>query len=373
MKDYQICKKCVCDSSVSNVSFNSDGICNYCKIHDEYDKMFPPLKVAEFKKENIFNQIKKAGKKRKYDIVIGVSGGRDSIYSLYLTKKMGLRPLAVHFDNGWVSDIAKKNIQNAVKKLKIDLKVLHFPKILSLYKACLFASVPDVCLPCSIGVGSSLYQVALKEKVRFINIAISFRTEGVNPLKENYCDGRYFNYIMKNFSKDNIVNFNKMNLINYFNYIFIHRIKLIQLPYYLKYNNNEIDKILKNELDWVSGGRHHFDCEFKPLSSFIKWKKFHFDDRRICYSAQVRENQMKREDAIKKLSIHPSMNDKVLNCLRKLNITQKEFDKIMSMQPKSFLDYPNYYSLISQFKPLFKILSKFNLLPESIYEKLFKV
>lgn len=364
----KICSRCVCDKSVSGIRFLKDGTCNYCKIHDRLEKKFFSDKNRF---DKLMNKVKKKGKRKKYDVIVGVSGGRDSLYSLFLLKKKGLRPLAVHFDNGWVSDTARNNIKKAIRKLDVDLLEYSFGEIKDMYKACLLASVPDVCLPCSIGIGSSLYRAAEKYDVRYIAMAISFKTEGVNPLRENYCDGKYFENIMRMGRVKRKKGYNKMKILDYIRYVFFKRIKIIQLPFYIEYDNKKIDKILKKELGWKYGGRHHFDCEYKPLVSFIRKDKHRFDDRRICLSAMIRTGQISRESALNQLKNVPKYDKGVKDCLKKMDISYREFENIRKMNPKYFYDYPNHYKFISKFKPLFKILAKMNLLPETIYEKLF--
>jgi hypothetical protein len=342
-------------------------------MHDGLDKRYP-VDTSGKLFEELIGKIKKAGRNKKYDVVVGVSGGRDSIYALYKLKEAGLRPLGVHLDNGWVNEIAQQNIKKASEKLGVDIIEYEFDdeKVKQMYKACLKASVPDICLPCSIGVGSSLYKAAVKHNVPYVVISISFRTEGVYPLKENYCDGLYYDHIMKQFNGPEIKNFNKMKLLDFMRYVFLKKIKIIQLPFYqYDYDPKKIDEILKKEINWVCGGKHHFDCTYHPLAFYVKFHKFGFDNRRIGYSAQVRSGYKNREETLKELEKIQEYDEDVKKSLKELNISDKEFNEIMAQKVKCFEDYPNYHSLVSHFKPFFKILSKLNLLPESIYEKFF--
>jgi tRNA(Ile)-lysidine synthase TilS/MesJ len=342
-------------------------------MHDRLDRRYPVNNSGEsFKK--LVQKIRRAGRNKKYDAAVGVSGGRDSIYALYILKKAGLRPLGVHLDTGWVSEIAQRNMKNASQKLGVDIIEEEFDeiKVRNMFKACLKASVPDTCLPCSIGKGSAIYQAAVKYNIEYVIISISFRTEGVNPLKENYCDGLYFDHIMKEFNGPNVKNFNRMRAMDFVNYIFLKRIKIIQLPFYLyDYDHEKIDGILKKEVNWAYGGKHHFDCRYKALVSYVKFHKFGFDDRRIYLSAQVRSGHMTREEALKELEKIPEYDENLKRCLKELNMDIEEFNEIMAQKVKYFHNYPNYYSLFDHFKPFFKMLSKLNLLPETIYEKLF--
>jgi len=120
----QICARCILDSSIPGIRFDDEGICNYCKIHDEMEKKYPLNEMGQQKFNQLLAKIKAEGKGKRYDCIVGVSGGTDSTYCLYMAKKLGLRPLAVHFDNGWDTDIAVDNIKNAVTKLGVDLRTI---------------------------------------------------------------------------------------------------------------------------------------------------------------------------------------------------------------------------------------------------------
>ena len=117
----KICKRCILDETVSDIYFDSSGECKYCKIHDELEKIHPLGPALKIELDEMIIKIKKAGKNKKYDCIVGLSGGRDSSYTLLVAKKLGLRPLAVHFDNGWNSDISVRNIKNACNILNVDL------------------------------------------------------------------------------------------------------------------------------------------------------------------------------------------------------------------------------------------------------------
>ena len=123
---YEICKKCVVDSSVKSIKLDINGICQYCKMHDEMSKEFPKPNNKSYEKLfELSEKIKNEGKNNKYDCIVGLSGGRDSSYLLYYVKtKLNLRPLAVHYDNGFGSDISVSNIYKVCKNLDMDLETI---------------------------------------------------------------------------------------------------------------------------------------------------------------------------------------------------------------------------------------------------------
>ena len=167
MNNYQICNRCVIDSTIPETSFDSKGVCNYCYIYDKIDNNFKNLDKQKKKFKTIISQIKKGGAYRKYDCIVGVSGGQDSTYTLYMAKKYGLNPLAVHFDNGWNSETSIRNIKKITSKLNVDLYtyVVNWQEFRDLQLSFLKASVPDAEIPTDIGIKETLYRLALKNKI----------------------------------------------------------------------------------------------------------------------------------------------------------------------------------------------------------------
>jgi hypothetical protein len=166
----QICSRCICDTTIPSIIFDQNGVCNFCYEYDERDRNYPLSRAGAHRLESIINTIKKHGQRRTYDCVIGVSGGTDSTYCLYLAKKWGLRPLAVHFDNGWDSKIAFENIKKATDALDIDLytHVAEWEEFKDLQLAFLKASVPDADIPTDVAIHAVLYRTCQTEGTRYI-------------------------------------------------------------------------------------------------------------------------------------------------------------------------------------------------------------
>jgi hypothetical protein len=148
----RICSRCVLDTTVPDIRFDAQGVCHFCHIHDELDKQFPLSDEGQTKLHDSVARIKKRGRGKPYDIVVGVSGGRDSSFGLYMAVTLGLRPLAVHLDNGWNSEIAVSNIKNATDKLDVDLvtHVLDWEEFRDLQKSFLKAGTSDAEIPTDI-------------------------------------------------------------------------------------------------------------------------------------------------------------------------------------------------------------------------------
>ena len=140
------CARCIYDETIPNITFDANGVCNYCHIHDQLDREYPTGDAGAERLRAIAEQIKRDGRGKKYDVVVGVSGGCDSTYMLWLAKQLGLRPLAAHFDNTWDSMIAVENIHDALTKLDVDLDtyVVDNKEYDDLYRSFLQAGVPDI-------------------------------------------------------------------------------------------------------------------------------------------------------------------------------------------------------------------------------------
>ena len=222
----KICTRCIMDDSVIGISFDKKGVCIFCHMHDELDKKFPMNENTDHSLRQIINKIKKSGKNSTYDCIVGVSGGKDSSYTLVRVVELGLRPLVVHFDNGWNSNLAVQNIKNLCEKLKVDLHthVADWEEFRDLQRSFLFASVPDGEVPTDFVITSVLTQLASKERIKYIIQGNTFRTEGTTPLSWTYQDPKYIRCIHKKFGKKKIKSFPIMNISQFLYYSFIKRV-----------------------------------------------------------------------------------------------------------------------------------------------------
>jgi N-acetyl sugar amidotransferase len=382
LKPYQyraakVCTRCIMDDSVPGMSFNEKGICPFCKIQDELEKKYPMDKSTNLQLNQLVDDIKKSGRGKKYDCIVGVSGGRDSTYTLYNTVKLGLRPLVVHFDNGWNSDIAVKNIKNACKILGVDLytHVADWEEFKDMQRAFLKASVPDAEVPTDWVIFSVLFKAAAREGVKHIIHGHSFRTEGTTPLTWTYMDGRYVNYIQRKFGTMKIKSFPVMNLASYLYYTFIKGIRQVRILYYIPYNEKEVLELLTHKLDWIDyGGKHHESKYTSFFQAYILTRKFNIDKRKLHYSALIRSGQITREQSLAKVQLDPYMggNELLEYCIKKLDLSSDEFETIMHTPVKSFLNYKSYYSFVKVMKKPLRWGTQLGIIPETVYLKFFE-
>lgn len=370
------CTRCVLDSSIKEIRFDKKGICNFCHTNDKMENKFPTGNKGEKILKKIINKIKYSAKNKKYDCIVGVSGGRDSTYTLYNTVKLGLRPLAVHFDNGWNSKIAVQNIRNATKILNIDLEtvVADWEEFKDLQLAFLKASVPDGEVPTDWVIFSILFKTAKKIGVKYIIQGHSFRTEGSAPLSWTYMDGRYVKSVHNMFGKKKIKSFPIMSMFSFIKYSVFFRIRQIRILYYMNYNEKEVMQLLKDKLNWQDYGGKHFESRYTSFfQSYILMNKFKIDKRKLHLSALIRSNQISRKQALSILTKNPFVGGKKQQdfILKKLGLNRKEFNFIMSDEVKSYMDYPTYFRLINKFERIIRLGNIFGLVPDSVINKYF--
>ena len=378
----KICSRCSIDSTVAGARFDRSGECNYCKMHDELDRAYPLNEKGRENFEHLMGTIRENSRDKPYDCVVGISGGRDSTYTLYLLKKMGLRPLAVYFNDGFSNPVAGENMTRATKILNVDMRTItsDWRESKDLRIAFLKASTPDFGMPTDLGIAAALYGVAAKEKIRHVMIGQSFRTEGVCPLEWLYFEGKYLKQVHRLFGsvplrpwKPEDPGFN-LGLSEFCYYAFIKRIKTILPLYYIEYNRTDVDEILSSELGWVNTGAHYYDGLYQSLMTYILRVKFGIDRRLFNYAALVRSGQMTRKEAIEKTHKIYSIEDpKIIQlCIKRLGLTPEEFDEIMALEPKTFKDYRTNYNFLVKIRYLIKITTYLHIVPKSTYMKYFE-
>ncbi len=369
----QICSKCILDTTVPEITFDEEGVCNYCKINDEIMREYPAGVEGDRMLSELVSKMKKHGKGKKYDCVVGVSGGTDSTYTLYLMKKMGLRPLAVHFDNGWNSEIAVENIKNATEILGVDLYTLvaDWEEFKDMQVAFLKSSTPDAEVPTDYAIISVLLKVAAKEKVKYIVEGQASRAEGTTPIGWTYHDGRYLRSVQRKYGSKKAKSFPVLSLFQLLYLFFVKRIKLVRPLEYTEYSKQMAREVNTKELKWKDPGGHHHESIFtKFFQSYYLPKKFNIDKRKRECSAKIRSGKMTRDEALKEVSAPYPVEDGIVDYVKsKLELSDEEFEKIMNAANKSFLDYPTYFPLIQLLRWPIKIACQLHIFPPIFYYK----
>ena len=378
----QTCTRCVQDSTVPGIHFNAKGECNFCELHDKMELLFPNGEKGKQYLEKTFARVREEGKGKKYDCIVGMSGGRDSTILLWkVVKEWKLRPLAVHFNDGFDNPVAGENMINAVNKLGVELRTItsDWREAKDLKITFLKASTPDLNLGTDIGIASSLYQAAYVENVKTILIGQSFRTEGVKPLSWSFFDGDYLRNVQNQLGtvklrpwKPEDPGFNLgMKELAY--YTLWKGIKTITPMYSSDYIREEAEKIIVPELGWVYPGAHYFDDLYHSLIKYVHRVKFNIDMNMNSDSALVRSGQLNRDIALARAhGVYQIESDRIIDlCLKRLGLKREEFDAMLKLPPKSFRDYSTSYSLMRTFKYPIWLASRLNLVPKVAYDKYF--
>lgn len=379
----QICTRCIQYETVPGISFDDNGVCNYCHLHDELCEMFPNGEKGTKQLNKIIKNIKQQSKNKEFDCVVGISGGRDSIYLLYNAVKVWkLRVLAVHSNDYFDNPIATENMRKAVEKLNIKFINVCYQKELAyeLKRDFLKASVPDLNMGTDIAIATALYSTAYKYGIKNIFIGQSFRTEGIKPLEWSFFDGKYLKTVHNMFGKIPLPKWTPENptynldLKEMFFYAVLKGIKTFTPNYYINYVRKEAEEIIKNELDWVYPGAHYFDDLYHSFIAYVHRVKFHINLNINSDSALVRDGQLTREEALDRANKpYHIENDKVIeDCLKKINVSQLDFDKIMKLPLKTFKNYNTSYNIIKMLKYPIKMASTLNIVPKVVYKKYFE-
>ena len=368
-----ICTRCIYDDRIPYITFDSEGVCNYCKRYDQMEKEYPTGNEGRKILTELAEKIKHDGRRKKYDVVVGVSGGADSSYLVLLAKELGLRPLAAHFDNTWNSRIAVENIHNVLQKLNVDLftHVVDNCEFCDIYKSFFKASVPDIETPSDIGLAVTHYLAAEKYGIKYIFEGHSFRTEGITPHGWVYMDAKYIKTIQGKFGSYKIKTFPNLWMSSWLKWTIIKRIKKIRPLYYIDYDKEKTMKLLSREYGWKWYGGHHMENRTANfLNNYYLPQKFNIDIRYPEYSALVRNGQMSREEALEKIQEPHPFDIGILEEIKKrLNFSDDEFEQIMSAPKKTFRDYNTYKRTFEVMRPVFYLMYKMDLVPKSFYMK----
>lgn len=370
----RFCKRCIYDETVSKISFDEEGICNYCRMIEEMtDEYKTGTDEGEQKFADIVEMIKRDGKGKKYDCVIGVSGGTDSSYLVDRIVKDGLRPLAVNYDNTWSTAIATENIRKVLGKLNVDLytHVVDNKEMDDIFRSFFEASVPDIDAATDLGYAETLRRVASKFKVKYILEGHSFKAEGISPLGFNYFDGQYIKSVHKQFGKLPMKTYPLMDFWSFMKWTLVKRIQFIRPLWYIRYDKDSARSYLEETYNWEYYGGHHLENRMTAFwQAYYGPVKFDLDQRSNSLGASARSGLLTHQEALDEYKEAPAYDEELLSYFRKrLQLTEEQFQEIMERPTKSFRDFKTYKQRFERLRPLFYILAKRNLVPWSFYRK----
>lgn len=373
--DVKICSRCIYDENTPQIEFDENGVCNYCKMSDSLIEQYGTGQPrGEETINRIIEDIKRDGKGKPYDCIVGVSGGTDSSYMIYWAIQKGLRPLAVHYDNTWNSSIATENIRKILQKLKVDLYtyVVDNKEMDDIYRAFFYADLSEIDAATDLALAEIMYRAADKYKIKYVLEGHSFVAEGITPIGKTYFDGKYIASVHKMFGKMKMKTFPNMPFWTFVKWIAVKRIKKIRPLWYIAYSKEEARELLEKEFNWEYYGGHHLENRMTAFAhSYLLPRKFKLDYRNNSLSASVRNGKMTRDAAIQEYYYkEPHIEPDLLNYFKKrLDLTEEEFQKVMNRPPKFWQEYPTYKKRFERLRPFFYVLAKAHLVPMSFYMK----
>lgn len=353
-------------------------MCSYCQVHDNLEALYPTGEEGKRRLIDLFAKIKEegTGSGKKYDCVIGVSGGCDSSYLIHKAVEMGLKPLAVHFDNTWNSPIATQNIQKVLSKLNVDLYTLvaNNKEYDDIYKSFMLAGVKDIEAPTDIALISTMYKACAKYNLSYILEGHSFRTEGISPLGWLYMDGKYVESVHKKYGQLPMKTYPNLTLFKFLWYSIVTKVNRIRPLYYMDYNKEEAKAFLKEKYGWEWYGGHHLENRFTAFyHSYFLPKRFHLDCRILGFAALARSGQLTRDEALEKMASPIDHDEEIISLVKKrLGFNDQTFEEVMTMPVRHWTEFKTYKKTFERLEPVFRILLKLNRIPESFYIKFCK-
>lgn len=367
---YQCCTKCIYDNVVyPEIKFDDQGICEICHIYDDLQaKTVFKNKEGVEKLHALLADIKNAGKSKQYDCIIGVSGGVDSSYLAYLSKEWCLKPLILHVDNGWNSELATMNIENILKVLNYDLytHVIDWEEMRDMQLAFFKASVVDIDLPFDNAFMAILYDIANKYKIKYILSGHNTVTEGWMPPNFTHykLDTINLKAIHKKFGTLKLKKFPIIGPIKLWISNKLYKVKFESPLDLIEYNKADVKKVLINELGWRDyGGKHYENIFTKFYQGYILPEKFKVDKRKAHLSTLICSGQITRDQALEEIKLPAYKLDELENdkefFAKKMELSMDQFNSIMEEPIKRHTDFPSYINVINRLRKIKRfIISK---------------
>lgn len=348
---YRQCNICLMDTSDPAIVFDDDGGCNHCaRYFQRITSEVSSPADRETRLAAVVERIREDGRNKEYDCIAGVSGGVDSTFVIYKLKELGLRPLAVHFDNGWNSELAVANIKNALDRLNIDLHtyVVDWEEFRDLQMSFLKASVPNCEIPTDHAITATLVKAANMVGTRYVINGSNVVTEGILPISWVYYshDLYHLKSLHRRFGSVALKTFPTVSLSSFTLKILTGRYRMINLLNYLDYDKASAIDTMKRELGWqYYGGKHYESIYTRWYQGYYLPTKFGFDKRRAHLSALVCAGQITRAEGMDELSRSPYQENDLDGdtefVIKKFGITARYLEELVKSPNRSHLDYPN--------------------------------
>ena len=367
-RNYQSCIKTVMDTSDPDITFDGNGISNHWyEYQSGAAETLPYLRGDISALERTCDRIKEAGRGKPFDCLLGVSGGVDSTYLALRAKELGLRVLAVHFDNGWNSELAVRNIERTINTLGLQLHtlVVDWEEFRDLQRSYFTAGVINLEIPSDHAIIATLFRLARKFGVRYLISGNNYVTEGILPTAwvYNNLDSKNLSAIQRRFGTRPLKTYPRISLKDFAYSTFIERIHSVRLLNLEPFNKKQAMQKISEKLGWeYYGGKHYESIFTRFYQSYVLPVKFGVDKRRAHYSALICSGQLTRADALTALEANPAPKDLIEEdrryVLAKLGISDAEFDRYMQAPIVSHLHYPNNQNTMALVRKIKTLLRK---------------
>lgn len=363
----QVCSFCVMDTSAIDIVFDENGVCNYCSEFIERSNHII-FETSENKKKRLLKLIEKVklqGKGKPYDCIVGVSGGVDSSWTLVQVKRLGLRPLAVHMDNGWNSELAQNNIANLVQGLGVDLytHVIDWEEYRGLMQAFFDADVVDVELLYDNAMSAVNFGQANTYGIHHILSGSNQATEGMRfPEGWNWLklDKRNIKAIAKSVGIRRLDTFPSIGLFEFIWYTIMKKIRWVSFLDYIDFNKEEAIQELEKNYGYKRYPYKHYESVFTRFyQGYLLPNKFGVDKRKLHLSTLIVSGQLTRTEAMKNLDSipYPSQEDLQMDLnyfLKKMNWSQQDLDAYLKRPQRSHLEFASEKPMWVRLKRFYK-------------------
>ena len=355
VRPYQICTNCIMDTSDPNISFDADGVCDYCT---NFQTMIAPNWHTDERGArelaSIAEKIRAEGKGKDFDCIIGLSGGLDSSYAtLVAVEKMGLRPLLFHVDAGWNTDQAVGNIEKLVDGLSLELftEVINWREMQDLQKAFFRSQIADQDFPQDAAFFSALYKFARQHRIKYVLTGANFSTECCREPEEwgayPGIDTILVRDIHKKFGERELKTFPLVDIVTYKilyqRFLGMQIVKPLNLVPYVK---KDAEAELANRFGWQPFQHKHHESRFTRFyEDYWMPRKFGYEKRRAHFSSLILTGQLTREAAVDRIS-RPELDEHFLEqefeyVAGKLDIGVDELRDLFEGENKTYHDYRN--------------------------------
>jgi N-acetyl sugar amidotransferase len=350
--EHQICTNCVMDTTDSKIVFDEKGVCDHCNTF--YNDILPKWHTDEKgakELQAIVDRVKKEGEGKDFDCIMGMSGGIDSSYLLYLAvEKLGLRPLVFHVDAGWNSQIAVNNIEMMIDKLGLDLytDVINWEEMKDLQLSFIKSGVSHIDSPQDHSFFATMYNFASKHGVKNILTGGNYSTECVrNPMEWMYyqSDSIQLKDIHKKFGKTPLKTYPITSILWHKVYLpYVKGIKVYRPLDFMPYHKEDAKKLLMEKFGWQPYPQKHFESRFTRFyESYWLYERFGYDVRKVQFASLILTGQMTREESLEELKKLPYDKENIHHefefIATKLGITVEELDGYFKAPLKTYKDY----------------------------------